>query len=55
MPGPVDEHLDDLESVVREGEEGETADFPGTEDELEDASTNGEDDESSLDEDPSEL
>jgi len=33
----------------------ETADFPGTEDELEDASTDGEDDEPSLDEDPSEL
>ena len=56
MPGPVDEHADDLESVVREGEEVETADFPATEDEFEDVPTNCEDDEPSLDEeDPSEL
>ena len=55
MPRPVDEHVDDLESIVREGEEVETADFPDTEDEFEETATNGEDDEPPLDEDPSEL
>jgi hypothetical protein len=44
-----------LESTVREGAEAETADFPTTEDELEDAATNGDDVEPSVDEDPSEL
>jgi hypothetical protein len=55
MPGPADEHVDDLESIVREGAEEETAGFPNTDDELDDAFTDGEDDEPFLDEDPSEL
>jgi hypothetical protein len=55
MTGPVDEHADDLESTVYEGAEEETADFPETGDELDDAAFEGEGDEPDLDEDPSEL
>ena len=55
MSGPVDEHADDLESIVQEGAEEESAGFPDTGDELDDEIVEGEDDERDLDEDPSEL
>ena len=55
MGGPIDEHADDLESIVYEGADEEIADFPDTGDELDDEIVEGEDDERDLDEDPSEL
>ena len=54
MGGPIDEHADDLESIVYEGADEEIADFPDTDDHLDD--TDFDDDEGpDLDEDPSEL
>ena len=54
----MNEHDDDLESIVHEGADEETESYPDTEDELFDAATNvtkDEDGESNLDEDESEL
>jgi hypothetical protein len=58
LESSMDEHDDDLESTVHEGAEEETEEFPNTSDELDE--TSGEpapskDEESTLDEDESEL
>ena len=56
MGRPEDEHADDLESTVEEGAEEETAHFPITGDELEEAAVEETEDEGEgLDEDPAEL
>ena len=54
MGGPIDEHADDLESIVYEGADEEIADFPDTDDQLDDTDFEN-DEEPELDEDPSEL
>ena len=51
----VDEHDDDLESVVHEDAEKETESYPDSADELEEADDLGIEDEPSLDPDESEL
>ena len=56
--GPVDEHDDDLESVVHEDAETEMDSYPNTGDELGDSGaidSTGDDPDSSLDDDPAEL
>ena len=56
MDRPLDEHADDLESIVHEDADEETADYPITGDELDDAGdTASEEPEESWDDDPAEL
>src|SRR5215471_1011045 len=53
---PLDEHADDLESIDHEDADEETADYPITGDELDDAGdTASEEPEESWDDDPAEL
>ena len=57
MDRPLDEHADDLESIVHEDAGEETADYPMTGDELDDdaGDTASDEPEAGWDDDPAEL